>query len=65
MFFSAMLECFHLLACDNCLVVRQGHEVSVKELNSLLALLVEKRRKMAQEESETNTKILLDFLNRI
>ncbi|CAH2080401.1 unnamed protein product [Thlaspi arvense] len=60
---SAMLECLHLLACDECLVVKQGCEVSVKELNSFLALLVEKRRKMVQEEAETNTKILLDFLN--
>ncbi|XAR65711.1 hypothetical protein NMG60_11009906 [Bertholletia excelsa] len=43
--------------------LQQGCEVSVKELNSFLALLVEKRRKMVQEEAETNTKILLDFLN--
>ncbi|XP_043692045.1 E3 ubiquitin-protein ligase COP1-like [Telopea speciosissima] len=43
--------------------VQQGCEVSVKELDSLLSILVEKKRKMEQEEAETNMKILLDFLN--
>ncbi|XP_020517456.1 E3 ubiquitin-protein ligase COP1 isoform X2 [Amborella trichopoda] len=38
-------------------------EVSVKELDGLLSLLAEKKRKMEQEEAETNMKILLDFLH--
>lgn len=42
---------------------RQGCEVSHKELDSLLSLLAEKKRKMEQEEAETNMKILLDFLH--
>lgn len=36
--------------------------MSVKELDSLMSLLVEKKRKMEQEEAETNMQILLDFL---
>ncbi|CBI41056.3 unnamed protein product, partial [Vitis vinifera] len=43
--------------------LQQGCEVSVKELDSLMSLLVEKRRKMEQEEAETNMQILLDFLH--
>uniref|UniRef100_A0A5B7BN95 Putative E3 ubiquitin-protein ligase COP1-like n=1 Tax=Davidia involucrata TaxID=16924 RepID=A0A5B7BN95_DAVIN len=43
--------------------LQQGCEVSVKELDSLLYLLVEKKRKMEQEEAETNMQILLDFLH--
>ncbi|XP_042478427.1 E3 ubiquitin-protein ligase COP1-like [Macadamia integrifolia] len=43
--------------------VQQGCEISVKDLDSLLSILVEKKRKMEQEEAETNMKILLDFLN--
>ncbi|RZC65768.1 hypothetical protein C5167_009460 [Papaver somniferum] len=42
---------------------RQGYEVSVKELDSLLSLLSEKKRRMEQEEAETNMKVLLDFLH--
>lgn len=42
--------------------LHQGCEVSVKELDGLLSLLVEKKRKMDQEEAETNMQILLDFL---
>lgn len=44
--------------------LQQGVEVSVKELDSLLALLVEKKRKAEQEEAEANLDILLDFLHR-
>eukprot|EP00262_Sarcandra_glabra_P011055 TRINITY_DN26753_c0_g1_i1.p1 TRINITY_DN26753_c0_g1~~TRINITY_DN26753_c0_g1_i1.p1 ORF type:complete len:682 (-),score=87.53 TRINITY_DN26753_c0_g1_i1:165-2210(-) len=44
------------------LALQQGCEVSVKELESLLALVAEKKRKMEQEEAETNMQILLDFL---
>ena len=45
------------------MILRQGCEVSVKELDGLLSLLVDKKRKMEQEEAETNMQILLDFLN--
>ncbi|KAL5991384.1 coatomer subunit alpha [Asimina triloba] len=47
------------------LALQQGCEVSVKELDSLLSLLSEKKRKMEQEEAETNMQILLDFLHRL
>ncbi|PON84480.1 Guanine nucleotide-binding protein, beta subunit [Trema orientale] len=43
--------------------LQQGCEVSIKELDILLALLAEKKRKMEQEEAERNMQILLDFLN--
>lgn len=43
-------------------ILRQGYKVSVKELDSLLSLLAEKKRKLKQEESETNMQITLDFL---
>lgn len=42
--------------------IQQGCEVSVKELDSLLSLLMDKKRKMEQEEAETNLQILLEFL---
>ncbi|XP_009769727.1 E3 ubiquitin-protein ligase COP1 isoform X1 [Nicotiana tabacum] len=42
--------------------IQQGCEVSIKELESLLFLLMEKKRKMEQEEAETNLQILLEFL---
>lgn len=45
-----------------CSVIVQGCEMSVKELEALLYLLTEKKRKMEQEEAETNMQILLDFL---
>lgn len=48
-----------------CLSLQQGAEVSVKELDFLLTLLAEKKRKMEQEEAETNMEILLDFLQRL
>ncbi|XP_075663752.1 E3 ubiquitin-protein ligase COP1-like isoform X2 [Castanea sativa] len=43
--------------------LRQGCKVSIKELDGLLSLLAEKKRKMEQEEAETNMQILLDFLH--
>ncbi|GMP73325.1 hypothetical protein CsSME_00031111 [Camellia sinensis var. sinensis] len=43
--------------------LQQGCDVSVKELDSLLTLLEEKKRKIEQEEAETNVQILLDFLH--
>ncbi|PPD77958.1 hypothetical protein GOBAR_DD25130 [Gossypium barbadense] len=43
--------------------ILQGCEVSAKELDSLLSLLVDKKMKMEQSEAETNMQILLDFLN--
>ncbi|XWS12895.1 hypothetical protein CRYUN_Cryun37aG0129400 [Craigia yunnanensis] len=46
-----------------CQAVQQGCEVSVKELDGLLSLLVDNKRKMEQEEAETNMRTLLDFLN--
>ncbi|KZV51230.1 hypothetical protein F511_05887 [Dorcoceras hygrometricum] len=42
--------------------LEQGCEASVKDLESLLFLLAEKKSKMEQEEAETNLQILLDFL---
>ncbi|XP_047950209.1 E3 ubiquitin-protein ligase COP1-like isoform X1 [Salvia hispanica] len=42
--------------------LEQGCEASVKELESLLHIIVEKKKKMEQEEAETNMQILLDFL---
>lgn len=44
-------------------LLRQGCEVSVKELDSLLSLVAEKKRKLEQEEAERNMQILLDFLH--
>ncbi|KAI3916769.1 hypothetical protein MKW98_026240 [Papaver atlanticum] len=43
--------------------LQHGYEVPVKELDSLLSLLSEKKRRMEQEEAETNMKVLLDFLH--
>ncbi|KAI3440906.1 uncharacterized protein J3R85_002937 [Psidium guajava] len=43
--------------------LQQGCQVSIKELDSLLVLLSEKKRKMEQEEAERNMQILLDFLH--
>lgn len=37
--------------------------MSVKELDGLLSLLLAKKRKLEQEEAETNMQILLDFLH--
>ncbi|KAK4386731.1 E3 ubiquitin-protein ligase COP1 [Sesamum angolense] len=43
--------------------LEQGCEASVKELESLLYLIAEKKSKMEREEAETNLQILLDFLH--
>ncbi|XP_048327900.2 E3 ubiquitin-protein ligase COP1 [Ziziphus jujuba] len=43
--------------------IQHGCDVSIKELDILLALLAEKKRKMEQEEAERNMQILLDFLH--
>ncbi|XP_057954648.1 E3 ubiquitin-protein ligase COP1 isoform X2 [Malania oleifera] len=43
--------------------LQQGYEVSVMEIDTLLELLVEKKRKMEQEESERNMQVLMDFLH--
>ncbi|KAL2926855.1 E3 ubiquitin-protein ligase COP1 [Bienertia sinuspersici] len=43
--------------------LQQGYEVSVKEVDTLISLLSEKKRKMEQEEAERNMQILLDFLH--
>ncbi|KAI3789456.1 hypothetical protein L2E82_02252 [Cichorium intybus] len=40
----------------------QGYEVSVKELDTLLSLLSEKKRKLEQEEAEKNMQNLVEFL---
>lgn len=37
--------------------------MSIKELDDLLSLLLEKKRKMEQEEAETNMQIMLSFLH--
>jgi hypothetical protein len=37
--------------------------MSVKELDSLMTLIAEKKRQMEQQESETNMQILLVFLH--
>lgn len=44
------------------MIFGQGCEASVKELESLLHVIAEKKKKMEQEEAETNLQILLDFL---
>ncbi|XP_057784867.1 E3 ubiquitin-protein ligase COP1-like [Salvia miltiorrhiza] len=43
--------------------LEQGCQVSVKELDSLVSLVAEKKRKLEQEEAERNMQILLDFLH--
>ncbi|EPS63849.1 hypothetical protein M569_10934, partial [Genlisea aurea] len=42
--------------------LEQGCEASVKELESLLYLIAQRKNKMEQEEAEMNLQILLDFL---
>lgn len=37
--------------------------MSIKEVDNLLTLLAERKRKMEQEEAERNMQILLDFLH--
>ncbi|KAA8524760.1 hypothetical protein F0562_011183 [Nyssa sinensis] len=43
--------------------LQQGCEVSIKELDTLLLLLAEKKRRLEQEEAERNMQILLNFLH--
>ena len=43
----------------------QGGDLPAKELDSLLQLLGEKKRKLEQEEADSNMEILLDFLHRV
>ncbi|XP_057764957.1 E3 ubiquitin-protein ligase COP1-like isoform X2 [Salvia miltiorrhiza] len=45
--------------------LERGCEASVKDLESLMSLLSEKKSKMEQEEAETNLQILLDFMLRL
>lgn len=55
---------FLLLVESYVVIIRsQGCEVSVKEVDTLISLLSEKKRKMEQEEAERNMQILLDFLH--
>ncbi|KAF7120316.1 hypothetical protein RHSIM_Rhsim13G0142800 [Rhododendron simsii] len=56
-----MTDIWHLLLGQNAEAF--GCEVSVKELDSLLSVLIEKKRKMEQEDAETNMQILHDFLH--
>ncbi|KAF5746115.1 photoregulatory zinc-finger protein COP1 [Tripterygium wilfordii] len=42
--------------------LQQGCEVSIKDLDTLLSLLAEKKQKMEQEEAERNMQILMEFL---
>ncbi|PON91316.1 TNF receptor-associated factor [Trema orientale] len=43
--------------------LQQGLEVSIKDLDGLLSLLSDKKRRMEQEEAETNMQIMLNFLH--
>ncbi|PQQ21148.1 E3 ubiquitin-protein ligase COP1 isoform X1 [Prunus yedoensis var. nudiflora] len=43
--------------------LHQGCEMSIKELDGLLSLLEDKKRKMEQQESETSMEIMLGFLH--
>ncbi|KAK9078163.1 hypothetical protein SSX86_002220 [Deinandra increscens subsp. villosa] len=45
------------------LALLQGYDVSIKEMDALLSLLSEKKRKLEQEEAERNMQNLLDFLH--
>ncbi|KAI7740994.1 hypothetical protein M8C21_016560 [Ambrosia artemisiifolia] len=45
------------------LAFQQGCDVSVKELDSLLTLLKDKKKRMEQEEAESNLQIMHDFLH--
>ncbi|KAJ7555086.1 hypothetical protein O6H91_05G021900 [Diphasiastrum complanatum] len=46
------------------LALKQGVEIPVKELDSLLIVLAERKRKAEQEEAEANLEILLEFLHK-
>ncbi|RAL42846.1 hypothetical protein DM860_009353 [Cuscuta australis] len=43
--------------------LEKGCEVTIKELDVLLSILAEKKRKLEQEEAERNMQILLEFLH--
>ncbi|GJM86991.1 hypothetical protein PR202_ga02900 [Eleusine coracana subsp. coracana] len=43
--------------------LQQGNDMGIKELDSLMNLIAEKKRQMEQQESETNMQILLVFLH--
>ncbi|PWA73220.1 WD40 repeat-containing protein [Artemisia annua] len=45
------------------LAFQQGCDVSIKELDSLLVLLTDKKRRMEQEEAESNLQIMHEFLH--
>lgn len=45
------------------MALQQGCEMSIKDLDNLISLLAEKKRKMEQHEAETNMQILLEFLH--
>lgn len=47
------------------LLLLQGADLPAKELDSLLQLLGERKRKLEQEEADSNMEILLDFLHRV
>lgn len=44
------------------MIFGQGYETSVKDLESLLHVIAEKKKKIEQDEAETNLQILLDFV---
>ncbi|GAQ77645.1 Hypothetical protein KFL_000020060 [Klebsormidium nitens] len=46
------------------LALQQGTEVSLKELDSLIKMLAEKKQHVQQEEAEVNMEILMDFLEK-
>ena len=45
-------------------MILKGADLPAKELDTLLLLLGEKKRKLEEEESESNMEILLEFLHR-
>lgn len=45
-------------------MIFKGADLPAKELDTLLLLLGEKKRKLEEEESESNMEILLEFLHR-
>eukprot|EP00249_Psilotum_nudum_P014702 c24957_g1_i1 orf=1906-3333(-) len=47
------------------LALQQGLDISVKELDCLLSLLIERKQKIEREEADANMEILLDFLQRL
>lgn len=67
-FRQALQHCYFfwmtVAALTSCNLVLQGAELPVKELDSLLHFLGERKRKLDQEEAESNIEVLLDFLHR-